>query len=254
MKLSRAFCATPLEIGPTTQEIEFMMINPSDQRALNLSSLTNNYKAILTGKNTKGSSTDGFEHGEREQGPVDNSRTRNYKSNGGTGARTIAEPKWGAAGFYPYPERSSTPVTQTTAYTSSYSSLSPSSSCGDRKDSIASSHFWCRPCNETSLQSLPPLPFRSSSKSNTSRGLTRVRPKQKSFRDVPEKKKLLKTEYCDKFPNVSACPHGDKCHFAHSEDELVLKTLLERRDAGVIKDIETYRTRPCFTFVSTGSW
>ena len=77
--------------------------------------------------------------------------------------------------------------------------------------------------------------------------------KQDKFRDSPEKRKLIKTELCETFPNVHECPFGAMCNYAHNYKELALKTLKERYDNGLI-DINTFRTRPCFTFIATGDW
>ena len=62
-----------------------------------------------------------------------------------------------------------------------------------------------------------------------------------------------RTEYCRFILNNEPCKFGALCNFAHSEDELQLKTLYERHDAGLLNKY-TLRTRPCFDFISTGSW
>ncbi len=67
------------------------------------------------------------------------------------------------------------------------------------------------------------------------------------------KKNLVKTEFCKYIINNEVCKFGSFCNFAHSEEELNYKTLFERHDAGLL-DKNTLRTRPCFDFVSTGSW
>lgn len=65
-----------------------------------------------------------------------------------------------------------------------------------------------------------------------------------------------KIELCRSFPNSFECKFGDSCSFAHSYDELQLQTFRERAEKGLIHMdfIETYRSRPCFDFVATGSW
>jgi hypothetical protein len=67
------------------------------------------------------------------------------------------------------------------------------------------------------------------------------------------KKNLVKTEFCKYIINNEVCKFGSFCNFAHSKEELNYKTLFERHDAGLL-DKNTLRTRPCFDFVSTGSW
>jgi len=72
----------------------------------------------------------------------------------------------------------------------------------------------------------------------------------KSARKSFFKKKI---ELCKNILLGNDCPFGDKCVFAHKEEELQLTTLKERHDAGLL-DANTFRTRPCFDHVSTGSW
>ncbi len=62
-----------------------------------------------------------------------------------------------------------------------------------------------------------------------------------------------KIEMCKNILLGNDCPFGDKCVFAHKKEELQLTKLKERHDAGLL-DANTYRTRPCFDHVSTGSW
>ena len=74
-----------------------------------------------------------------------------------------------------------------------------------------------------------------------------------TFRDEREKQIIVKTELCRKIQEGLPCEFGDRCNFAHSEEEIQLKTLQERHDAGLI-DKETYCTRPCLDYVATGDW
>lgn len=79
----------------------------------------------------------------------------------------------------------------------------------------------------------------------------KIKPKPFRFRDNPEKKVFIKTEMCK---NVEHCAfRPTRCIFAHDEEELKYKTILERHNNGQINK-ETYRTRPCFDHISTGSW
>ena len=68
---------------------------------------------------------------------------------------------------------------------------------------------------------------------------------------VRDKRAKYKTELC---ANGASCKYGKKCWYAHGEDELRATSFgdLEDRDMGV--QVHNYRTRPCFTFISTGSW
>ena len=67
------------------------------------------------------------------------------------------------------------------------------------------------------------------------------------------RKSRLKTELCIHYRNNTLCPYGKDCTYAHGEDELQFKTLVDLHDAG-LADVSTYRTVPCLTFVCTGSW
>ena len=57
---------------------------------------------------------------------------------------------------------------------------------------------------------------------------------------------------CRFFKEGKICTHGPKCHFAHGEEELQVTKLMELHRNGI--DVETYRTKPCLTWVTTGSW
>lgn len=68
------------------------------------------------------------------------------------------------------------------------------------------------------------------------------------------RKHRIKTELCMHYRRGNECPFGEKCTYAHGEEELQLTGLMEMQRAGLIEDAETYRTKPCWTFVATGSW
>jgi hypothetical protein len=69
----------------------------------------------------------------------------------------------------------------------------------------------------------------------------------------PTRKSRIKTEMCLHFINKTTCPFGANCTYAHGEEELQLTKLVDLHEAGLV-DVATYRTVPCLTFVSTGSW
>jgi hypothetical protein len=52
----------------------------------------------------------------------------------------------------------------------------------------------------------------------------------------------------------NVCPFGMNCTYAHGEEELQKTRLMDLQRAGLIEDVETYRTQPCWTHVATGSW
>lgn len=63
-----------------------------------------------------------------------------------------------------------------------------------------------------------------------------------------------KTELCTHFLRSGTCPYGSGCSFAHGEAELQKTKLIDLQEQGLIDDIDSYRTKPCWTWVSTGSW
>ena len=68
------------------------------------------------------------------------------------------------------------------------------------------------------------------------------------------RKQRLKTELCMHWTSGRECPFRDQCTYAHGEHELQITKLLDLQKAGLIEDAETYRTKPCWTWVATGSW
>jgi len=77
-----------------------------------------------------------------------------------------------------------------------------------------------------------------------------------SFKNDVHRQKKVKTELCKYYLNgsVSKCPFGSKCNYAHGEKELKYSTLHEMKHAGLVEDVNIYRTHPCFSFVSAGAW
>jgi len=70
----------------------------------------------------------------------------------------------------------------------------------------------------------------------------------------PQRQAKVKTELCIHYLNGTACPFGDKCNYAHGEEELKYTRLYELQKAGLISDVNKYRTHPCLSWVSTGAW
>jgi Zinc finger C-x8-C-x5-C-x3-H type (and similar) len=71
--------------------------------------------------------------------------------------------------------------------------------------------------------------------------------------DDPLRKNRIKTEMCMHYVNNRPCPFGASCTYAHGEEELQMTKLLDLGKAGLV-DLETFRTKPCLTWVMTGSW
>jgi hypothetical protein len=71
--------------------------------------------------------------------------------------------------------------------------------------------------------------------------------------DDSVRKSRIKTEMCMHYSNNRPCPFGVNCTYAHGEEELQMTKLLDLHHAGLV-DVDTYRTKPCLTWVATGSW
>lgn len=69
----------------------------------------------------------------------------------------------------------------------------------------------------------------------------------------PVRKSRLKTELCMHYQSGTHCPFGANCTYAHGEDELQMTKLMDLHRAGLV-ELDTYRTKPCLTWISTGSW
>lgn len=81
----------------------------------------------------------------------------------------------------------------------------------------------------------------------------RKSPFVKSPDDDSVRKSRLKTEMCMHYSSNRPCPFGSNCTYAHGEQELQMTKLLDLSKAGLI-DVDTYRCKPCLTWVATGSW
>ena len=74
-----------------------------------------------------------------------------------------------------------------------------------------------------------------------------------SREEDPVRKSRIKTEMCMHYENGTHCPFGANCTYAHGEEELQMTKLMDLHRNGLV-DLDTYRTKPCLTWVSTGSW
>ena len=83
---------------------------------------------------------------------------------------------------------------------------------------------------------------------------TKTSPSKTKVIEDPSRKQRIKTELCMHFSKDGNCPFGSECTYAHGEVELKKKRLMELLREGLIEDVTTYRTRSCFTWVTTGSW
>jgi Zinc finger C-x8-C-x5-C-x3-H type (and similar). len=79
-------------------------------------------------------------------------------------------------------------------------------------------------------------------------------PLPQNLKGDPLRQAKVKTELCLFFSRGKPCPFGEKCNYAHGEDELKYTKLVEMDRAGLVADIKSYRAYPCFSWVSTGAW
>lgn len=71
--------------------------------------------------------------------------------------------------------------------------------------------------------------------------------------DSAYREKRAKTELCMHWKQRATCPFGSGCKYAHGKSELQKRLLVDLCAEG-LADGETYRTKPCLMWVSTGSW
>ncbi len=101
-----------------------------------------------------------------------------------------------------------------------------------------------------------PLPFSSSSHHSNicySPGGSSIGSHSTITEDISRKQRV-KTELCMHYTSGRICPFGSNCTYAHGEAELQMTKLMDLQRAGLIEDVEMYRTKPCLTWVTTGSW
>ena len=83
--------------------------------------------------------------------------------------------------------------------------------------------------------------------------LRRIPTKQANEKQDQSQTSRYKIQLCKHFMESGECKHGNSCHFAHGYHDLLLTTLQERHDAGLV-DANVYRNKPCMIHIATGSW
>jgi hypothetical protein len=102
-----------------------------------------------------------------------------------------------------------------------------------------------------SAGSLPTTPVRSTFISDDRQDSPKPLPQ--NLRGDPFRSAKVKTELCKFFNTEVGCKFGDKCNYAHGEQELKFNKLMDLERAGLV-DVEVFRCHVCFTWVATGSW
>ena len=80
-----------------------------------------------------------------------------------------------------------------------------------------------------------------------------LKPLPQNLRGDPFRSAKVKTELCRYYKTPKGCIFGDKCNYAHGEQELKFNKLMDLEAAGLI-DVEVFRCHVCFTWVATGAW
>jgi len=112
----------------------------------------------------------------------------------------------------------------------------------------------CSPTFGTPPLFRPPTPqSRESPRPRTPTGRKSPFPKSNGGAEDATRKTRIKTEMCMHYLQNRPCPFASTCIYAHGEEELQMTKLIDLDEAGLI-DVDTYRTKPCLTWVMTGSW
>lgn len=74
-----------------------------------------------------------------------------------------------------------------------------------------------------------------------------------NLRGDPFRTAKVKTEMCRDYNKPGGCRFGDKCNYAHGEDQLKNQKLMDLAAAGLV-DVEVYRTHVCVSWLATGAW
>ena len=115
-------------------------------------------------------------------------------------------------------------------------------------DNYAQNHF-----NVEDARNSPRFVSHLSLNSPTYLDIPQSSPLPQNLKGDPRHKKI-KTELCIYFVKNEPCPYGNMCNYAHGEEELRYTKLLELERAGLVNEVDTYRTHPCISWVMTGSW
>lgn len=102
-----------------------------------------------------------------------------------------------------------------------------------------------------SAGSVPTTPVRSTIASSDKQDSPKPLPQ--NLRGDPFRSAKVKTELCRFFNTEKGCVYGDKCNYAHGEQELKFNKLMDLERAGLV-DVEVFRCHVCFTWVATGAW
>ena len=79
-------------------------------------------------------------------------------------------------------------------------------------------------------------------------------PLPQNLKGDPYRQAKVKTELCLYYARGKECPFGPRCNYAHGDDELKYKKLFELQHAGLVEDVNSYRSFPCVSWVATGAW
>ena len=120
-------------------------------------------------------------------------------------------------------------------------------------------NYLCRPCDgiegkSRSASAGGPLEQSSLLRARSSNDPATSAPLPQNLKGDPHRQAKVKTELCLFFSRGKKCPFGPRCNYAHGEDELKYTKLFELQKAGLVDDINSYRTHPCFSWISTGAW
>ena len=140
-------------------------------------------------------------------------------------------------------------------YQTTFNQSVPISAWPQKKTKLIQENLLCSFSSQLLRCNPVPISIPSTKKSHVdlpqTGSLSITKKKPQSFRDNPLKKAKVRTELCENFMLGRPCEFGSKCSYAHGEHELRLTKLRERE---YIEDIWTFRTKPCFDWVSTGAW
>mmetsp|Transcript_7582 Transcript_7582/g.16395 ORF Transcript_7582/g.16395 Transcript_7582/m.16395 type:complete len:871 (-) Transcript_7582:200-2812(-) len=79
-----------------------------------------------------------------------------------------------------------------------------------------------------------------------------LKPLPQNLRGDPFRSAKVKTELCRFYKTPKGCIFGDKCNYAHGENELKFNKLMDLETAGLV-DVEVFMCHVCLTWVATGA-